>query len=180
MVISYKCIANHVLLLFVCANISLLLNCLFLPTTELDVFICGCIYLLASWLSIFSLRTRIWYSKSDTLNKLSETHNIRDVIIILTSYQSVRHATRQHLLDLNNILLLLNYSNKTPTKCNDDVNSDVEKTCTDKIKTDQTISIVLPVAIISIDDANVTQNSVEKIGEPIKRAQLHNAMSNKE
>lgn len=76
------------------------------------------------------------------------------------------------MLDLNNILLLLNYSNKTPTKCNDDVNSDDEKTCTDKIKTDQTISIVLPVAIISIDDANVTQNSVEKIREPIKRVLL--------
>lgn len=83
-------------------------------------------------------------------------------------------------LDANNILLLLNYSNNNPTKCNDDVNSeDEEKSCTDKIKTDTTISIVLPVVIISIDDANVTQNSVEKKLRA-NQDSAHNAMSNKE
>lgn len=77
--------------------------------------------------------------------------------------------------------MLLNYSNKNPTKCNDDVNSeDEEKTCTDKIKTNTTISIVLPVAIISIDDANVTQNSVEKILRANQESSAHNGLSNKE
>lgn len=76
--------------------------------------------------------------------------------------------------------MLLNYSNKNPTKCNDNVNFEgEEKTCTDKIKTSTTISIVLPVAIISIDDANVTQNSVEKKPRANQES-AHNAMSNKE
>lgn len=72
-------------------------------------------------------------------------------------------------------------SNKNPTKCNDDVNSEAkEKSCRDKIKPDTTISIVLPVAIISIDDANVTQNSVEKKPRANQESTAHNAMSNKE
>lgn len=48
----------------------------------------------------------------------------------------------------------MNYRNKTPTKYNDDVES---------VKA--TITIVLPVAIISIDDVNITSiiTTVEKI-----------------
>lgn len=74
--------------------------------------------------------------------------------------------------------MLLNYSNKNPTKCNDGVKSVLEKH--NKIKSDTTISIVLPVAIIRIDDGNVTTNIEKNMGANQMSTAAYNAMSNNE